>query len=102
MFCFKPLIEVNSKSKIFDHVGATSNSNFLREYLYILNGLRYYKKYHQNRLTLILFSTLAKLIKALFFFDKIKLKALYYGHVDFFKVLKGENIDIKKRIKNNS
>ncbi len=94
--------DINVKSKIFDHVGVTSKTNFLREYLYLLNGLKYYKKYHPLKLITILLSTLAKFVKALFFDDKTKTKAIYFAHIDFFKLLLGNNINVKERIKNNS
>jgi len=91
--------DVNTKSKIFDHVGVTSSgSNFLREYLYLLNGLRFYKKYYWFYLPTILMSTIAKYVKALLFEDKVKQKAVFYAHVDFFKVLSGKKIDVLSRI----
>lgn len=96
------IFDVNTKSKIFDHVGATSKSNFLREYLYLLNGLKFYKKYYPKRLILIVLSTIAKLIKTLLFGDKIKLKAIYYAHIDFYKTLRGKSVDVKSRIKANT
>ncbi len=92
-------IDVNAKSKIFDKVGSSSNSNFTREYLYLLNGLRYYKKYYSLRLPIILLSTFAKLVKATLFDSKVKQRAIYFGHIDFFKLCLGSSIDIKSRLK---
>ena len=105
-FCTKALIngynfEVNLKSKIFDRVGSASNSNFIREYLYLLNGLRYYKKYYNSHLFFILLSSFAKFFKALAYLNKTKLKALFLAHIDFFKILLGKEINIKARIANN-
>lgn len=102
-FCTKAkqagyMFEVNTKSVIYDHVGSSSNSNFLREYLYLLNGLRFYKKYYWFYLPTILMSTIAKYVKALFFENKIKRQAIFYAHVDFFKTLFGKNVDVLKRI----
>lgn len=90
--------QVNSKSKIFDHVGSVANSNFLREYLYLLNGLRYYKKYFPWHLPLILISTFAKQIKAILLEDRVKINALYFAHIDFFRLLLKREIDVLKRI----
>ncbi|WP_336066748.1 glycosyltransferase [Mesoflavibacter sp. CH_XMU1404-2] len=89
---------VNTRSKVFDHVGATSKSNFLREYLYLLNGLKFYKKYYLMYLPIILISTLAKYIKALFVEDKIKQSAIYFAHIDFFKIVFGKKVNVLKRI----
>jgi len=90
--------EVNTKSKIFDHVGATSNSNFLREYLYLLNGLRFYKKYYLAYLPIILMSTIAKYFKSLVFEDNVKQQAIFYAHIDFFKILFAKKVDVLQRI----
>ena len=105
-FCTKALkngysFEVNCKSKIYDHVGSASNSNFIREYLYLLNGLRYYRKYYNSHLFFILLSSLLKFLKALIFTNKVKLKALFWAHLDFCKILLGKEINIKERIAYN-
>ena len=92
------IFDINTKSKIFDHVGSVSNNNFLREYLYLLNGLRFYKKYYNHLLPFILVSTFLKLAKALLSQNTIKQKALWYAHIDFFKLLLGRSIDVKKRL----
>ena len=91
---------VNLKSKVFDHVGASSKNNFLREYLYLLNGLKYHKKYNPFYMPLIIISTLVKLLKAIIFEDKIKRNALFYAHIDFFKTLTNNKVNIKKRLLN--
>lgn len=91
--------DVNLKSKILDKVGSTSNTNFLREYLYILNGLRYYKKYYPSKIVTIYLSTLLKLIKAIVTINKVKVKAIIYAHIDFIIYLIKGKIDVKKRIK---
>ncbi len=93
---------VNDASKIFDKVASTKNHNFLREYFYLLNGLRYYKKYYPYHLPVILISTFAKQIKALFSFNKVKTKAIWMAHIDFIKLLMGLNINVKKRISSNA
>lgn len=90
--------DVNTKSKIFDHVGSVSNSNFLREYLYLLNGLRFYKKYYPSKIVIIYISTIIKLFKALLFENTIKKRALYYAHIDFISELFGKKINVKKRL----
>lgn len=92
---------VNHRSKIFDHVGATADGSFLREYLYLLNGLRYHKKYNKIRMPLILISTILKLIKAILMENRVKQKALYYAHVDFFKMLTGKDVEVRNRILHN-
>ncbi len=102
-FCTKAkqegyVFDVNTNSIIYDHVGSSSNSNFLREYLYLLNGLRYYKKYYPYYLPTILISTIAKFFKALFFEDKVKLQAVFYAHVDFFKILFRKKVNVLNRI----
>jgi len=91
--------DVNTKSKIYDKIGTSSNNNFTREYLYLLNGLRYYKKYYWHYIPLIVLSTFAKLAKAIVFDSKIKKRAVFFGHIDFFKLCLGREIDIKSRIK---
>ncbi len=93
--------EVNLKSKVFDHVGATSKSNFLREYLYLLNGLRYHKKYNPKHMPFIVMSSIAKLIKSVIFEDRVKRNALYYAHIDFFKILAQKELNIKARLHDN-
>lgn len=93
--------EVNNKSKIYDHVGSASNTNFLREYLYLLNGLRYYKKYYPLYLITIIPSSILKILKAAFFMNKTKIKAIFWAHYDFMKILFGKNIDLKTRIAKN-
>jgi len=90
--------EVNTNSVIYDHVGSSSNSNFLREYLYLLNGLRFYKKYYFAYLPTILISTVAKYFKALFFEDKVKQLAIFYAHIDFFKIIFAKKVDVLQRI----
>jgi GT2 family glycosyltransferase len=89
---------VNMKSIIYDHGGSNANSSFLREYLYLINGLKFYKKYYIFYLPTILMSTIAKYIKALVFEDKVKQKAVFYAHIDFFKFLSGKKVDVLKRI----
>ena len=93
--------DVNDKSKIFDHVGASSNGNFLREYLYILNGLRYYMKYYPRRTPIIFFTSIAKMIKAIIFDNQQKKKALFYGNLDFIRSLLGIKINVIDRINTN-
>ena len=93
--------EVNNKSKIYDHVGSASNSNFLREYLYLLNGLRYYRKYSPLYLITIIPSSLLKIVKATMFIDKTKIKAIFWAHYDFLTILLGKNVDLKLRIAKN-
>ena len=93
---------VNNKSKVFDKGGTESNSNFSREYLYLLNGLRYYKKYYPMYLPVILLSTLGKWTKALLFGSRSKRKAMFYGQLDFVLTVLGQTINIRKRIFNNS
>ncbi|MBZ9652271.1 glycosyltransferase family 2 protein [Psychroflexus montanilacus] len=92
------IFKVNSNSIIYDHVGASSKSNFLREYLYLLNGLRFYKKYYPMYMPAILLSTVAKYLKALLFEDATKQKAIFYAHIDFGKVFFGQKINVLKRI----
>lgn len=92
---------VNNKSKIYDHVGSASNTNFLREYLYLLNGLRYYRKYFPLHLITIIPSSLLKILKATIFVDKTKIKAIFWAHYDFLTLLLGKNVDIKARIAKN-
>lgn len=94
--------EVNGESKIFDRGGTVSNSSFLREYLYLFNGLRYYKKYKPLNLPLILISTTLKQIIALLIGNKIKSKAIFYAHLDFIFSSIGMEISIRKRILQNS
>ncbi|MEL6812941.1 MAG: glycosyltransferase family 2 protein [Bacteroidota bacterium] len=93
--------DVNGNSKIFDRVGSSANTNFTREYLYILSGLRYYRKFYGWHLPIILLSTFAKQLKAILSSSGVKRKAIYLGHVDFFKLLLGRKLNIKERIKNN-
>ncbi len=90
--------EVNNASKIYDKVASVTNHNFLREYFYLLNGLRYYKKYYPYHVPIILMSTFAKQIKAVFSFNKVKTKAIFWAHIDFLKILMGLKINVKKRI----
>ena len=49
-------------------------------------------------LPIILISTLAKYIKALFVEDKIKQSAIYFAHIDFFKIVFGKKVNVLKRI----
>jgi len=93
------VFDVNTRSKIFDRVGSASNTSFTREYLYILSGLRYYRKFYPWHLPMILLSTFAKQIKALFFGSRLKRRAIIFGNIDFLKLLLGIQIDIKRRIK---
>jgi len=89
---------VNASSKIFDKVGSAANTSFTREYLYLLNGLRYYHTFYPWRMPVIVLSTIAKLVKAIFTGPSIKRTAIYYGHIDYFKWFFGVKIDVKKRI----
>lgn len=91
--------EVNIKSKLYDRVGASSKSNFTREYLYLLNGLRFYRKYYPWHLPLILASTFAKQLKSMLFEDRTKRKAIWAGHIDFFKLVLGRPMNPLDRIK---
>jgi hypothetical protein len=105
-FCTKALrhqysFEVNDKSKIFDRGGTFSNSNFLREYLYLFNGFRYYKKYKPLNLFFILISTMLKQLIAIITGDKIKSKAIFYAHIDFISLILGVKIDVQKRVFEN-
>jgi GT2 family glycosyltransferase len=90
---------VNDKSKVLDHVGVTSKTNFLREYLYVVNGLIFYKKYYLKNFLLVVLSTFGKLLKAGLFENKIKFKAILYAHVDFVKILLNNPNAIKQRLK---
>jgi GT2 family glycosyltransferase len=90
---------VNDKSKVLDHVGVTSKSNFLREYLYVANGLIFYKKYYLKNFLFVLLSTFGKLLKAGLFENKIKFKAILYAHVDFARILLNNPNAIKQRLK---
>lgn len=103
-FCTRALrqgyhFDVNTKSIILDRVGATSDSNFTREYLYILSGLRYYRKFYTGHLPVLLLSTFAKQMKALIFGPKLKSRAICFGNIDFIKLWMGRPIDVKRRIK---
>lgn len=93
---------VNTKSRVFDKGGTASNSSFLREYLYLLNGLRYYRKFMPRALPLIILSTIAKHVFAFFSGNWIKVRAIYYAHIDFIKLLFGREINVLQRIHNNT
>lgn len=106
-FCTKAKLngysfDVNCKSKIYDHVGGSTKDNFLREYLYLLNGLKYYRKYYPNRIILIVLSSLLKLLNAMINGNKTKAKAFFWAHIDFFKHLFGKKIDVRQRIEINT
>lgn len=91
---------VNSKSIILNYCGSSSNSDFLREYLYLLNGLRFYLKFYPIHFPIIFMSTILKLVKALLLNNRIKLKAIFIAHIDFIKLIINKHVDIKSRIKN--
>jgi hypothetical protein len=105
-FCTKAIkngysFGVNNKSKIFDRGGTLSNNNFLREYLYLFNGLKYYKKHKPFNLPLILISTVLKQVKAVAVGNNVKRKAIFYAHLDFISLMMGKEIDVQKRILKN-
>lgn len=91
--------KINKNSIVYDKVGSSSNSNFLREYLYLLNGLRFHLKYNKKTFLFIYLSSIIKLLKGLLFDDKIKKKALSYAHVDFISFILKNNLNVKKRFK---
>lgn len=93
---------VNTHSKIYDKVGSAANTSFTREYLYLLNGMRFYRKYFPLRTPLIFLSTLAKFLKAFLTGQHTKRKAIYFGQIDFLKECFGRDIAIKERIKKHA
>lgn len=90
--------QVNTKSKIFDKVGSAANTSFTREYLYLLNGLRYYQTFYPWRMPVIFLTTLLKFVKSIITGPAIKRKALWYGNWDYIKTCFGVTPNIKKRI----
>lgn len=90
--------EVNCKSIIYDHVERTTKNSFLKEYLYLLNGLRFYKKYYPFNLPIIFVTSLFKLLKASLRKNKIKKRAILFGIIDFLRIVTGQKINIKNRI----
>lgn len=88
---------VNSKSKIYDRVGGASSGNFTREYLYILSGLRFYRKYYPAYLASVVVSVFLKLMVSIFG-TRLKRRAIYFGLVDFFRLGLGRKVNIKARI----
>jgi GT2 family glycosyltransferase len=92
---------VNENSKVFDKGGTDFNSSFLREYLYLLNGLRYYKKYMVFNLPIIVMSTFIKLLLSIIKGDSTKTRAIFYAIKDFKLECIGYQIDPKRRVFEN-
>jgi GT2 family glycosyltransferase len=49
---------------VYDKAGTNTNSKYLKQYLYILNGLKYYRIFFSKRFSLIYFSCILKYILA--------------------------------------
>jgi GT2 family glycosyltransferase len=81
------VLDVCEDAVIYNKGGTSSKTKFIAEYLYLLNGLRYYCKYFPLHLPFILLSTFMKLIKSLFFNENTKVRAIFYAHLDFIKLL---------------
>jgi len=93
--------QVNTNSIIFDKVGSAANTSFTREYLYILNGLRFYQRFYPFRIPIIFATTILKFVKSIITGPTVKRKALFYGNWDYILGVFGLAPNIKNRISKN-
>ncbi len=104
-FCFKARsmgyqLAVNRISKIYDQGGTEQTHRFIPEYLYILNGLKFYSKYKRMTFPFVYLSVVGKWLLSLLKGERMRSRAIYLGMTDYLKYGSGSHPEVRNRIQN--